>query len=123
MGCKALERKELPSALVDFVCVNVRAGKPCENRDVARSSTRFQNVHARAKRSGFYHDEGLRRWRAELLEVNLVLVSPCLKRQASLFSQELIERGRRVGKVQPDAVQVDVEPGLGRIVGVAGVSG
>jgi hypothetical protein len=95
--------------------------EPSENRDIARSGARLQDAHARAE-SGYFDDhEGLGGRRAELLKLNLGLVTSGLEGQPGLRSEKPVDRGGDVGKVKTHVVQIDVETRLGGVIGVTAV--
>ena len=118
---ESLQLQKLPSARIDFVRIDLGACQPCQCRDVSGASARFEHAHAGLQSGRFDDQEGLRRGRAELLPFHLVLVAPSLKREARLLRQELFHGDCRVLQFQTDAMQVDVEPGLRRVVSIAGV--
>ena len=102
---------------------NVCPKEPSENGDIARSGTRLQDRHCRAKGGCFDDHEGLGGRRAELLKLNLRLVTSGLEGQPGLCSDELVDRGGDVAKVETHSLKIDVQSSLGGVVGVPAVPG
>ena len=122
-GLESLQGEQLTAAWVDFIGVHVCSKEPGENRNIARSGTRLQDRHSRAECGCFDDDEGLGRRRAELLKLNLRLVTSGLDGQSGLLGEKLVERGGDVAKVKTHPVQIDVESRLGGVIGVTAVPG
>lgn len=122
-GLESLQGEQLTPTWVDFVGVNVCSQKPGENRDIARSGARLQDRHSRAESGHFDDHKGLGRRRAELLKLNLRLVTSGLEGQSGLLGKEFVDRGGDVAKVKTHPVQIDVQSRLGGIIGVTAVPG
>ena len=120
---ESLQGEQLTPAWVDFIGVYVCSKEPGENRNIARSGTRLQDRHSGAECGCFDDHEGLGRRRAELLKLNLRLVTSGLDGQSGLFSEKLVDRGGDVAKVKTHPVQIDVEARLGGVIGVTAVPG
>ena len=78
--------------------------EPSENRNIARSGTRLQDRHSRAEGGCFDDHEGLGRRRAELLKLNLHLVTSGLEGQPRLRDEKLVDRGGNLAKVKTHPV-------------------
>ena len=120
---ESLQFQECPPPWVDLVDFDFCAQEACQDGEVARAGTRLQNRHTRTRNGSLDDDEGLRVRRAELLQFDLAMVSRRLWRETLAFTQQQLERGLGVPQWQAGALQVEVEPGFGGVVGIAGVSG
>jgi len=120
---ESLQSEQLTPAWVDFIGVYLCSKEPSENRDIARSGTRLQDRHSRAEGGCFDDHEGLGRRRAELLKLDLNLVTSGLEGQSGLLSEKFVERGGDVAKVKTRHVQIDVQARLGGVIGVAAMPG
>ncbi len=118
-----LQSEELSPSGVDFVCVHEGTGKASQGSYVASAGTGLKHRHTRPQGRGLDDYEGLSRRRAELLIVNLPLVSSRLPWQSGLLSQEPLDCRSRVAKISADSIQVNVEPCFRRIISLAGVTG
>ena len=103
-GLESLQGEQLTAAWVDFIGIHLCSKGPGEDRNIARSGTRLQDRHSRAECGCFDDDEGLGRRRAELLKLNLRLVTSGLDGQSGLLGQKLVERGGDVAKVKTHPV-------------------
>jgi hypothetical protein len=120
---ESLQGEQLTPAWVDFIGVYLCSKEPGENRHIARSGARLQDGHSRAESGCFNDHERLGRGRAELLKLNLGLVTSGLEGQPRLLSEKPVDRGRDIAKVKTHAVQIDVETRLGGVIGVTAVPG
>ncbi|MGA2035620.1 MAG: hypothetical protein ABSG68_25510 [Thermoguttaceae bacterium] len=122
-GLESLQGEQLTAAWVNFIGVYVCSKRPGENRNIARSGTRLQDRHFRAECGCFDDDDGLGRRRAELLKLNLRLVTSGLDGKSGLLDEKLVDRGGDVAKVKTHPVQIEVEARLGGVIGVTAVPG
>jgi hypothetical protein len=120
---ESLQGEQLTPAWVDFVGVYVCSKEPGENRNIAGPGARLQDRHSRAECGCFDDHEGLGGRRAELLKLDLNLVTSGLKGQPGLCGKKFVDRGRDVAKVKTDPVEIDIDARLGGIIGVTAVTG
>lgn len=69
------------------------------------------------------HEKGCGRRRAELLQVDLLLVPPVLNRQALSFMEESVYRGVRITEVEFQTAEMEIQARFGSVVGVSAVAG
>lgn len=122
-GHESLQGEQLPAAWVDFIGIHLCSKGPGENGNITRSGTRLQDRHSWAECGCFDDDEGLGRRCAELLKLNLRLVTSGLDGQSGLLGEKLVKRGGDVAKVKTDPVQIDVQSRFGGVIGVTSVPG
>lgn len=85
--CESLQEEQANPSLVNFIGIHLGSHESHHGRDVAGSRTRFENLHPMAYCCCACSQERLSWRRAELLSIDLILVTPRLSGQPTLFEK------------------------------------
>lgn len=121
-GLEALKRQQEPAAGMNLVRLDMASGHSSQRGNVAGAGAWFQHDHAGLDRGGPDNHQCERVRRAELLELDLLIVSPRLTGQSGHLGKEPLDCCRCIGQTWPGTTQVEIEPSFDRVISVAGMA-